>query len=494
MQFIIKLFPEITIKSPPVRRQMVRQLAQNLGRILRRLDAAVRVEREWDRIMVHSDVTDAALRERLIHQLQCIPGIAGFLEAEEYPLGDFDDIAARVLALVGDSLRDRTFVVRCRRTGRNHGFSSLDVERHVGAVLMAHSGARGVSMKHAEVTVHLEIRDEQLFVGKARYPGLGGFPLGGIDSVLSLMSGGFDSAVASFLTMKRGMRTHFLFFNLGGHAHEIAVKEIALYLWLRYGSSHRVLFITVPFEAVVGEILEKVEDSQMGVVLKRCMLRAAERIATGLEIPALVTGESVAQVSSQTLVNLSVIERATPMLVLRPLIAMDKGEIIDTAMRIGTEPFSRHMPEYCGVISSKPTTRARLERVEREEAGMDPAVLEAAITGRRAVNIDAVATDLKQPVEIPEAAEAGPGDTVIDIRHPAERELPPPGVPEAQVLPIPFYELHRRFAELAPDRRYWLYCERGVMSRLHAGYLQEQGYRQAGVYRPAAAGAGPLAD
>ena len=138
---------------------------------------------------------------------------------------------------------------------------------------------------------------------------MGGFPLGCQDSVLSLISGGFDSSVSSYLCIKRGLQTHYCFFNLGGRAHELAVKEVALFLWMKYHASHRVKFISVPFEGVVEEILNNVDNAHMGVVLKRIMLRAAEKLAQGLHIEALVTGESVAQVSSQTLANLSVIDR-----------------------------------------------------------------------------------------------------------------------------------------------------------------------------------------
>src|SRR5690606_3472936 len=169
---------------------------------------------------------------------------------------------------------------------------------------------------------------DRLFVIANKNRGLGGYPLGEQDPVLSLISGGFDSTVSTYLCIKRGLRAHYCFFNLGGRAHELGVKEVAYYLWNKYGSSHRVKFITVPFEDVVREILESVDNAYMGVVLKRMMLRAAEKVAASLEIPALVTGESVAQVSSQTLINLSVIDRATDMLVLRPLSTMDKGEII----------------------------------------------------------------------------------------------------------------------------------------------------------------------
>ncbi|WP_289628306.1 hypothetical protein, partial [Acinetobacter pittii] len=111
-------------------------------------------------------------------------------------------------------------------------------------------------------------------------------------------------------------------------------------------------------EEVVGEILTKVDDSYMGVTLKRMMLRAASRVAERLELDALVTGEAISQVSSQTLPNLSVIDRVTDTLVLRPLIVSHKQDIIDTARQIGTAEFARHMPEYCGVISVNPTTQA----------------------------------------------------------------------------------------------------------------------------------------
>jgi thiamine biosynthesis protein ThiI len=261
----------------------------------------------------------------------------------------------------------------------NHNFQSADIERYIGGGLNQHCPSAGVKLKHPDINVPVEIRHDRFYVIEQDYPGLGGFPMATQDAVLSLISGGFDSTVSTFLTMKRGLLTHFCFFNLGGDAHEIAVKEIAVYLWMKYGASHRVKFISVPFADVVREIQEKVHHSQMGVILKRMMLRAASEMAQKLEIPALVTGEAVAQVSSQTLQNLSVITQATDMLVLRPLITMDKPDIIDYARKIGTEVFAKNIPEYCGVISQKPTTRAKLERIQREETRFDFAVLQQAI-------------------------------------------------------------------------------------------------------------------
>ena len=148
--------------------------------------------------------------------------------------------------------------------------------------------------------------------------------------------------------MRRGCKTHFLFFNLGGYAHEIGVKQVALQLWRRYGSSARVKFVTVPFEEVVGEILQNIDHSHMGAVLKRMMMRAADKVADRMDIPALVTGESIAQVSSQTLPNLRLIDAAAEHLVLRPLITMDKPEIIDLTRKIGAFELASAMPEFCG--------------------------------------------------------------------------------------------------------------------------------------------------
>ncbi|RZJ26855.1 MAG: tRNA 4-thiouridine(8) synthase ThiI, partial [Flavobacterium sp.] len=332
--------------------------------------------------------------------------------------------------------------------------------------------------------VPLEIKWDRLFVIASKVQGLGGFPLGAQDPVLSLISGGFDSTVSTYLCIKRGLRAHYCFFNLGGRAHEIGVKEVSYYLWNKYGSSHRVKFVTVPFEEVVQEILEKVDNSYMGVTLKRMMLRAAEVVAESLEIPALVTGESVAQVSSQTLINLNVIDRAVDMVVLRPLATMDKGEIIDISRKIGTETFAAQMPEYCGVISVNPTTRAKLHRVEKEEAKFDMAVLERALAERRSQNIDEIVNDLEADLSVPIVSELTESQIVIDIRHPDEEEAKPLIVDGIEIQKIPFYGLNKIFATLDANKQYFLYCQKGVMSQLHAANLKDAGHVNVGVYRP----------
>ena len=485
MLFLVKLFPEITIKTRPVRRRFIRQLRKNIRSVLVEFDPAVSVSGEWDNLEVDTSTEDVHMLAQISERLACTPGIAKFLEVDKYPFTDFDAILDLALEYYAEILIDKTFAVRCKRNGK-HAFKSTDVERIIGAGLNTQIKTAGVKLTNPDVTALLEIRDDSVFIVRKQKAGLGGFPLGCQDSVLSLISGGFDSSVSSYLCIKRGLQTHYCFFNLGGRAHELAVKELALFLWMKYHSSHRVKFVSVPFEGVVEEILGKVDNSQMGVILKRMMLRAAEQIAASLNIEALVTGESVAQVSSQTLPNLAVIDAVSNCLVLRPLATTDKQEIIDIARQIGTEQFSKDIPEYCAVISNKPTTRARLERIEREEARFDFAILDSAIAAATHQLINDLVDDLKaDATEIKVVNEFDSSSTVVDIRHPDELELSPLKLSahqqSAEVLNIPFYQLRSSFNELDKNKHYLLYCGKGMMSRLHAANLIDEGFANVAV-------------
>ncbi len=483
MHFIIKLFPEIIVKSAPVRRRFIKQLQRNLQRLTERLGYQVELERDWEKIQITAAGDDPARAREIASLLARTPGVGSFARGSSYPLGDIADIADKTCRIYEPLLRHKTFCVRVKRSGK-HGFSSMDIERSVGAHLMRHCAAAGVDLTRPDVTVRLDIRDDRLFVVEQEYPGLGGYPLGTQDPVLSLISGGFDSSVASCLTMKRGLITHFCFFILGGRAHEVGVKEVAHYLWNRYGASHSVKFVTVPFEAVVAEILTQVQNSQMGVILKRMMLRAASRIAAQLQIDALVTGESIGQVSSQTLPNLAIIDSVCDRLTLRPLIAMDKNDIIDISRHIGTEVFAANMPEYCGVISVKPTTRAHPQVIAREEGRFDFSILEDAIAAANIQRIDGVLEQMPRlhPVEVFTAPQ--PNTVIVDIRHPDETAQRRLDAGSVRVEEIPFFVLQKRAAEFDKQQRYLLYCQQGVMSHVHAELLLESGFASVGVYRP----------
>lgn len=483
MKLIVKVFPEITIKSPPVRKKFIRQLGKNIRTVLRELDADIVVGGVWDNLEVETRQTDPKVLQGIRDRLSCMPGIANFLQVAEYPLGDMDDIVAKCKLHYADLLPGKMFSVRCKRAGR-HDFSSMDVEKYVGSKLRMQCGAAGIELKKPDLVVRMEIRDQRLFVVHDQHQGMGGYPLGALEQTLVLMSGGFDSTVAAYQIMRRGLMAHFCFFNLGGRAHELGVMEVAHFIWKKYGSSQRVLFVSVPFEEVLGEILQKVDNSHMGVVLKRMMLRAASAVADRLEIDVLVTGEAISQVASQTLPNLSLIDAATDKLVLRPLVASHKQDIVDLATEIGTADFARHMPEYCGVISVNPKTNAKRNRVEYEEKQFDMAILEQALERAKLISIDRVIDDLSRNVNIEEVSQALAGQVIIDIRHPDAQEDQPLQVPGVEIQTLPFYALNSRFKALDDTRQYLLYCDKGVMSRLHAHHLLSEGHANVRVYRP----------
>lgn len=483
MKLLIRPAPEVAIKSKPVRRQQMRHLRQNIRKLLVRLDNEIRVDGTWDRVTVEFP-DDRGLAGQVLETLLRIPGISTIQEIAVFPFVDLDDVAAKAVDAFADRLQGQTFAVRGRRQG-DHEFRSIDLERTVGAALMQASDAAGVNLKQPDVEVRIEVQDDQFHIAHRKHRGLGGYPLGSVESVMTLISGGYDSSVAAYLMMRRGLRNHFLFFNLGGTAHEVGVRQVVHYLWEQYGSSHSAKFISIPFEGVVAEIMRSVNHRHWGVVLKRQMLKAAAEVAKKNNAAGLVTGDAVAQVSSQTLSNLNVVDRASDEVVLRPLVSMDKETIINIAREIGTESFARNMPEYCGVISQKPATRAKLHRVEADEAEMDASVLARAIEAREETAISRLLDTTTTPEDVELVETPGVNDVIIDVRHPFEGEQSPLKLTNNEVVQIPFYELNQQLPELPKDRQYLLYCDRGAMSRMHAGHLKSEGHDNVKVYAPA---------
>lgn len=481
MKFIVKLFPEITIKSESVRLRFIKILTSNIRNILKRHIEEVAVIRHWDFIEVRPKVANS--EAQILDLLIRIPGIHHVLAVDELPYVDIHDIYEKALNYYAPLIENKTFCVRVKRRGK-HDFTSIDVERYVGGGLNQFVASSKVQLTRPDVTVNLEIDKDKLLLVKGRYDGIGGFPTGTQEDVISLISGGFDSGVSSYMLIRRGCRVHYCFFNLGGKTHEIGVKQMAHYLWERFGSSHKVRFIAIDFADVVGEILEKVDDGQMGVILKRMMIRAASKIAQRYKVEALVTGEALGQVSSQTLTNLRLIDNVSDTLVLRPLITHDKETIINLARQIGTEDIAKTMPEFCGVISKSPTVKAVKEKIEAEELNFDFSILDKAVEEAENIDISEIAKQADTTItQIETVTKLNNEHVVIDIRSPDEQEDEPLELSDVEVKHIPFYKLATQFADLDQSKQYLLYCARGVMSKLQALYLMEQGYLNVKIFK-----------
>ena len=240
-------------------------------------------------------------------------------------------------------------------------------------------------------------------------------PLGVEGKALALISGGFDSAVAAWLMLKRGVALDYVFCNLGGDAYERAVVQVTKALaddW-SYGTQPKLYVID--FEEPLRELKAKTRENYWQLILKRVMYRAASQIGHAIGADAIITGEAVGQVSSQTLANLRAIDSAASLPVFRPLLGFDKEEIIAPAPHLGTAALSEQVKEYCAIAPGHPVTAAREQRVIAEENKMDLSVIDRAVAGAKKLDVRKLSpTDLVAPYIF--ANEVIPGAELIDCR------------------------------------------------------------------------------
>jgi len=393
-------------------------------------------------------------------------GLSSWSRIDAVLPADLDSIVARGLELYGERVESRTYAVRARRSGR-HSFGSMDVMQQLGAALNSNAT---VDLKNPEVEVFIEIRDAEAYLFGSRLAGAGGLPLGVESRAVSLLSGGFDSAVASWKLLRRGVALDYVFCNLGGDAYRRMVLEVAKQLSDRWSFGTKPRLYTVDFAPIVEELKSTVGSSYLQVALKRQMYRAAEAIALVTRADAIVTGEAVGQVSSQTLANLRAIDAAISLPVLRPLISSDKEEIVDLAREIGTYDLSSRVREYCSISDGRTATGARPETLLKEEQGLDPGILERAITEApvvklRSLNLDAVVAAGLFIDHLPEGA------LILDLRPTEEASDEITGV--MRCAPEAFEAGFSRFDRSRPVI---LVCPQGMVSAQIAERMQRAGF------------------
>ena len=236
MRLIVKYHPEINIKSRSVRRRFSKLLESNTRSIIKRIFESAHVISRWSDLLIETTELPRDTELEIIDALLRIPGVDQFNEVIEYPFVDFDTAFKDVARHWQDELEGKSFCVRVKRSGK-HDFTSSELERYIGGGLNQAVESAKVSLRNPDITVKAELRGDRFQVVKKHYRGLGGMPIPSQEDVLSLISGGFDSGVATYHLMRRGARTHFCFFNLGGKEHEIGVKQVSYEIWKRYSST-----------------------------------------------------------------------------------------------------------------------------------------------------------------------------------------------------------------------------------------------------------------
>jgi thiamine biosynthesis protein ThiI len=321
--------------------------------------------------------------DELRARLSRVFGIANFSYANRGP-HDFAALAAAIL----DDLGDReapSFRVSATRADKRLPFTSPQIEREVGGLIKEAKGWH-VELERPALTIHLEMLSDGAFYFFGKEPGAGGMPTGSGGRVACLLSGGIDSPVAAYRMMRRGCTVvliHFHSYPILSRASQEKVREIAALL-TRHQLRARLLL--VPFGDLQQQVVLAVPPDMRVVIYRRLMLRIAERLARRTHARALVTGEVVGQVASQTLDNMTAIAQATDLEILRPLVGMDKDEITAEAEKIGTYPISIIPDQDCCTLFTPkhPVTRVRLPDVHAAEQALPIEEMVAAATAAAA--------------------------------------------------------------------------------------------------------------
>jgi thiamine biosynthesis protein ThiI len=308
--------------------------------------------------------------ETISQRISAVFGVANFSIVER-TAKDIDALRSGILAAI-NGLRFDSFRVETQRGDKTFPLTSPEINRQLGGAVKEKSGAR-VDLTHPEFTVTVEVLPQDAFFGFDKIAGAGGLPVGASGRLVSLISGGFDSPVASYRMMQRGCRLIFVHFHGAPYQDKTSQEKVRdLVRTLTRHQFQSRLYI-VPFGEIQRQIVASVARPLRVVLYRRMMLRIAEVIARNEKAKALVTGESLGQVASQTLDNMAVIQQAALLPILRPLVGMDKQEIIDQARRIGTfETSSIPDQDCCQLFVPKhPATKAQFREVEDAETGFD---------------------------------------------------------------------------------------------------------------------------
>ena len=373
----VTLSGDIFLKSRRTQPRMIKRVLANLRAALR----AAGFEGDLDRLGSHrfalepgdhaSEVIDAASR---------VFGIASIDTVDEVPAHDLDELAASVGAVAADRVDGGTFGVRVKRRG-NHDWRSYDLASKAGRLLVEAGGA--VDLDDPDEWVDVTVLDDRAFLVSDHRKGAGGLPIGAQEPVLSLVSGGFDSIVAAWMMMSRGCPVEYVHFQLSCAQADHALA-VARSMWERWGYGGDPKVHLIEFEPVRDALVGQVEARMRQVALKVLMAQAASSVAQDDGIQALVTGDALGQVSSQTLPHLVAVSKQSTVPILRPLLGMPKEAIIDQARVIGTAEISARAREVCDLSEGRPVaTGARESSVARSVADIPEDLMADAVATRK---------------------------------------------------------------------------------------------------------------
>ena len=310
--------------------------------------------------------------DEAFHRVSQVFGLAALSRAAVCEK-DFEAIKNTAEAYLGETLRGvRTFKVEAKRSDKSFPMKSPEISRELGGFLLSKHPHLKVDVHHPDIVVMVEVRDYGAYIHGPKVPGPGGLPVGTSGRAVNMLSGGIDSPVAAWYMARRGLAIHHIHFASPPYTSEAAKRKVETLAQIISGYTGSCVLYVVPYTTPQEYIRDHAPDVLFTVLMRRSMLRIANRVASKTGMEALITGESLAQVASQTMAALACTDAAQDLPVLRPLIGMDKAEIVTISRRIGTFETSIEPYEDCCTIfvAKHPVTKPNIERIEKSELNL----------------------------------------------------------------------------------------------------------------------------
>ena len=373
-ELLLVRYGEIFLKGQN-RPVFMRALVKRVKRAVQELGATVYLNDS--RIFV----TDYSDQDEAIRRVTKVFGVHSVCPAIEMPKEDFDAVAAQAVAMMAD-LRGN-FKVSARRSDKRYPLDSPAINGQIGHRVLVANKNLSVDVKNPDHIMNVEIRDHAYLYVKV-VPAVGGMPVGTNGRATLLLSGGIDSPVAGWMIAKRGVHINAVHFHSYPYTSDRAKEKVLDLARILSESCCGIRVHVVPFTKIQMEIHEKCPDEYTTLIMRRFMMRIAERVARIENAEALITGESIGQVASQTMTALGTTDMVVDMPVFRPVIGFDKREIIDIAEKIGTmETSSLPYEDCCTVFTPRhPATHPKMEKILEGESKLDmEALIQEAIDG-----------------------------------------------------------------------------------------------------------------
>lgn len=362
---IMVRFGELSTKGKN-KKDFIRVLANNIKNALRDF-SNVSIETRFDHIYVVLNGNDP---EPIIEVLQDVSGIHSLsLVYKTDP--DIENLKKVSLELIQKE-EGQTFKVKAKRADKSYPIISEDIIRHVAGVILANTNLK-VDVHNPDILLSIEIRQEGAYVFCKTYPAAGGYPLGVGGKIMHMLSGGIDSPVAAYLLMRRGIKIECIHFASPPYTNVGVIEKLKDILSKLNKYQPEIRLNIIPFTKIQEEIYRNADESYAITIMRRMMFRLADRLAHRRHCPAISSGESVGQVASQTLESMYTINEVTSLPVLRPVVAMDKVDIIKLARKIDTYDISiRPFEDCCTIFAPKsPKTKPSLEKAKEFEEKFD---------------------------------------------------------------------------------------------------------------------------